>query len=327
MKVIIVGVGSIGTRHLRNLVELGHEVYAVDINEDRLKAVSGDAKSVFSSLDEALKTKPDIAFICTFSNNHIAPALECAKAGCHLFIEKPLSFDLEGIDELIQIVKENDLITMVGCNMRFHPAISHIHNVLKNNPEYGRPLWADLEFGYYLPFDKKDYESSYKANRSMGGNLIYDDIHELDYACWFFGEPLKVISTKGILSDLKIDTEDYVEMMIKFRSGVTCSVHMDYLQHGYSRRCKIVCEKATISWDFTSGKIGMITVEEAQWSWHDMKFELKYDQMYMDEVKYFIDSVTAGKQTFNTIEQSIPVLKLALAANKSCDTERWEEMK
>jgi predicted dehydrogenase len=327
LKIIIVGVGSIGTRHLKNLAGLGHEVHAVDINEDRLKAASGDAKSVFTSLDEALKIQPDIAFICTFSNDHIIPAMKCAEAGCHLFIEKPLSLTLDGTDDLIRIVKERNIITLAGCNMRFHPAISYIYKTINENQSYGRRLWADLEFGYYLPFDKKDYEVSYKANKSMGGNLIFDMIHELDYACWFFGEPDKVICTKGILSDLKIDTEDSVDMIVKFKSGVTCTIHMDYLQHSYTRRCKVVCEKATIFWDFIDGKIGTVTTADGKWSWKEMKLELQYNQMYMDEVKYFMDSVTSGRQTFNTIEQSVQALKLAIAANKSCSTERWEEIK
>ena len=126
----------------QNLVELGHDVYATDINKERLCAISTFTKGTFPSLHEALKIKPDIAFICTFSNDHIIPSIECAKAGCHLFIEKPLSLNLDGIDNLIKIVNERNLITMTGCNMRFHPAISYIHDTLNNNPDFGKRLWA-----------------------------------------------------------------------------------------------------------------------------------------------------------------------------------------
>lgn len=324
MKIIIVGVGSIGTRHLKNLIQLGHEVYAVDIDKEKLEMVRPVASGTFGTVEEALKIRPDAAFICTFSNAHIVPAIECAKAGCHLFIEKPLSLSLDGVDGLVKIIEKEKLVSMVGCNMRFHPAISYIHNILDTNPAFKRRLWANLEFGFYLPFDKKDYQNSYKANKSMGGNLIFDGIHELDYAVWFFGEPEEVFCTKGILSGLKIDTEDYVDMVVKFKSGVVCNVHMDYLQHGYSRRCKVVCEEGTIAWDFANGKIGVVTTVDKEWSWKDTKLDIYYNQMYMDEIMYFMNCVKNSKETFNSIHASVSVLKLALAANRSAEKRAWE---
>ncbi len=320
MKVLIVGTGSIGIRHLKNLFELGHSVYAVDINRENLSKVSSFAKGIFSSLDEALKIAPDAALICTYSNDHIMPAIKCAEAGCHLFIEKPLSLSLYNVQELIEVVDKKNLITMVGCNMRFHPAISYIYDTLTNNQAFSKKLWGNFEFGFYLPFDKVDYRNSYKAKKSMGGNLIFDGIHELDCAVWLFGEPVEVTCSKGIISSLQIDTEDHVEMIIKFASGAVCTIHMDYLQHGYSRRYKVVCENGTIVWDFVHGNIGEVTTANREWSWKDMKLDLSYNQMYVDEIRYFIDCVSSAKETFNSIKQSLPVLKLAVAANKSCHT-------
>lgn len=326
MKILVVGVGSIGTRHFKNLVELGHEVYAVDINRDNLSKVSSLAKGTFTSIAEALNITPEVAFICTYSNDHIMPAIKCAEAGCHLFIEKPLSLSTDGIDELIHIVEEKKLLTMVGCNMRFHPALAYIHETLSGNRAFSKILWAGLETGFYLLFDKKDYQNSYKARRDLGGNLIFDGIHELDYAVWFFGEPAEVVCNKGIVSSLEIDTEDHVEMIVKFQAGGVCTIHMDYLQHGYSRCCKIVCENGTIVWDFIRGDIGYITTSDPQWVWRDMKLDIYYNQMYLDEVKYFLDCVANGKETFNSVRQSLPILKLALAAERSAHANAWEKV-
>jgi len=326
VKILVVGTGSIGTRHIKNLYELGHEIFAVDTNVENLKQVLSLTKNSYNSLEEALKGKPDAAFICTYSNDHMRPALKCAEAGCHLFIEKPLSTSLEGIQELLDIAESKKLITMVGCNMRFHPAVSYIHKQIKSNRYFTKPLWGNFETGYFLPFDKEDYQKSYKANRSMGGNLILDAIHELDYAIWFLGEPQEVICSKGIISSLKIDTEDHVEMIVKFRSGAVCTMHMDYLQHGYSRRCKIVCEEGTVVWDFVGGSIGSVTVQDGKWAWKDMKVDISYNQMYIDEARYFMDCVSAGRATFNSIRESMQSLKLALAADRSSSTNQWEKV-
>lgn len=326
MRVLVVGVGSIGARHLKNLVELGHEVYASDINTENLKKVSSLAKKTFISLDEALNIKPDVAFICTYSNDHINPAVKCANAGCNLFIEKPLSLTLDGIDVLMKALYKRNLISMVGCNMRFHPAISYIHETLINDNAFCKKLWANFEVGFYLPFDKQDYQKSYKANKSMGGSLIFDCIHELDYAVWFFGEPVEVVCNKSIISSLDIDTEDHVEMIVKFVSGAVCTIHMDYLQHGYSRRCKVICEEGTIVWDFVHSNIGIITTSIPEWIWKDIKIDIYYNQMYMDEIRYFLQCVQSGRETFNSIKQSLPVIILAMAADRSCHTNAWEKI-
>lgn len=326
MRVLVVGAGSIGTRHIENLVSLGHEVYAVDIKKDSLERASVLAKGAFTSLHDALKVKPDAAFICTFSSNHIEPALRCAEAGCHLFIEKPLSTDLNGVNALMDAVRVKGLISMVGCNMRFHPAIAHIKGVLDNDPAFRKKLWAGLEFGYYLPFAKKDYESSYMAKRSLGGNIIFDVIHELDYAVWFLGAPAAVFCTKGIISNLKIDTEDFADMMVRFTSGAVASIHMDYLQHGYSRRCKVVAEGGTVAWDFTHGDIGAVTVSDKEWQWKELKLEKLYNRMYVDEAKYFMDCISSQRETFNSLDGALGVLKLALSAQRSAQTGRWEEI-
>ncbi|MFH1776589.1 MAG: Gfo/Idh/MocA family oxidoreductase [Candidatus Omnitrophota bacterium] len=326
MKIVIVGIGAIGSRHMNNLLELGHEIYAVDLNKDSLAKKSVSRAKAFTSLDEALEKKPDIAFICTYSNAHIGCAIQCAEAGCHLFIEKPLSCTLEGTQELVEIIKKKKLISMVGCNMRFHPALAHIQEVLSTHPDFAKKLWANMEFGYYLPFAKPDYQSSYMAHKDMGGNLIFDSIHELDYAAWFLGEPLEVLCVKGILSGLKIDTQDCVDMIIRFKSNIVCTVHMDYLQQGYTRRCKVVCEQGTIVWDFPFQKVGQVSVKDGKWDWKDMNVEIYYNQMYKDELKYFLECVNSKRDSMNSVEGSLTALKLAIAADKSSCSGKWEKI-
>lgn len=324
MLIVVVGAGSIGTRHIENLDALGHEVLAVDIDPARLASVKSRTAGVFTGLEDALQRRPRAACICTFSNRHIEPALACANAGCHLFIEKPLSCSMDSVDLLLDTVRRRGLVTMVGCNMRFHPALKFINDTLVARPVFGKRLWADLEFGFYLPFAKKDYESSYMANRRLGGNLIFDDIHEIDLAVWLMGQPREVCCSRGILSGLKIDTEDSVDMMVRFVNNAACRIHMDYLQHAYSRGCKVVCEGGTIFWDFASGRIGVSTVDQPQLSWQNMPVEMLYNQMYVDEIKHFIDAVELGSPSVNPVEDAVCALRLAAAAERSAVSNQWE---
>ena len=79
-------------------------------------------------------------------------------------------------------------------------------------------------------------------------------------------------------------------------------------------------------WDFVQGNIGVITTSEREWFWKDMELGISYNQMYVNEVSYFFDCISSRKETFNSVKQSLSVLKLALAANKSCYTNVWERI-
>ena len=126
IKILIIGFGSIGQRHYKNLIKLGYKnVWVFDIDKYKIK---GQETNVVSSLNNNELKKFEVAFICNPNNAHIKTALKCAQAGCHLFIEKPLSHNLIGIDKLISVCQKDKLITMIGCNMRFHPCLKFIKN-------------------------------------------------------------------------------------------------------------------------------------------------------------------------------------------------------
>lgn len=325
MKVLVVGVGSIGSRHAANLSALGHEVWGVDRDPAAVRTGKAPLNRFFTRLEEALDARPEAALICTYSNDHIAPALACAGAGCHIFIEKPLSRDLRGIDELVRSLGERELVNMVGCNMRFHPALKRIKSALEEDRSFSRVLWANMEFGYYLPLAKPDYRRCYMGRQAMGGSLIFDSIHELDYACWFLGRPLSVFCRGRKVSSLDIDVDDCIDMMLRFESGAECTVHMDYLQHGYTRRCKIVAADATMVWDYPFKKLGRAGTD-GRWVWEDFDLEIAYNRMYLDELEHFIECVRQRRETVNPVSSALPVLRLAMAAERSSRSGQWENV-
>jgi len=210
--------------------------------------------------------------------------------------------------------------------MRFHPSIKRLKDIVDNDQRFKDLLWANIEFGYYLPFAKPDYISHYMANRSKGGNIIFDVIHELDYAIWLMGEPKSVLCRSGIISDLKIDTQDYADILVEFVSGKKAMLHLDYLQHDYTRRCKLVSKNATAVWDHSSGKIGIVDVENKEWEWEDSRYELAYNEMYIDEVLYFMDCISKKNDTMNAVSDALLTTKLALAAMLSSEKRTWEQV-
>ena len=237
MLILVIGCGSIGKRHIRNLKALNvRDIIAHDLRMERCREVEQEyGVKAYDDLEEALAQKPDVALICTPTSLHIPPALSAARNGCHLFIEKPLSHSLDGVDELLEIVARKNLITLVGCNMRFHPSIALVKELL-GKESIGKVLCARVQTGQYLPdwHPWEDYRQGYSANKSLGGGIILDGVHEIDYITWLLSEVSQVVCFSDKLSSLEIDTEDTAEILLRLKSGAiadtaTLTMHLSQL--------------------------------------------------------------------------------------------------
>src|SRR5262249_50073259 len=158
---------------------------------------------VFGKLDDAWHDGVDVAFITAPTRLHIPLALQAAEHGCHLFVEKPLADCLEGVERFLETVKERNLVTLVGCNLRFHPGLIQVKRLLEEGA-IGRVIAARVEVGQYLPdwHPQEDYRQGYSARRELGGGVILDAIHEIDYVRWLLGEIVAVACFGGKLSRL-----------------------------------------------------------------------------------------------------------------------------
>lgn len=319
MLILVIGCGSIGKRHIRNLKVINAgEVIAFDVKtEQRLQVEREYGVKSYDKLDEALAQKPDVALVCTPTSLHITSAIASAKAGCHLFVEKPLSHNLEGVDELVEIVAQKNLITLVGCNMRFHPGVARIKELI-NKKSIGKVLCARVQAGHYLPdwHPWEDYRKGYSANKSLGGGVILDGIHEIDYISWLLGEVEEVFCFSGKFSSLEIDTEDMAEMLLRFNSGAIAEVHLDYIQRAYGRSCQLIGEEGTILWDFNEKQVKLYSVRDKKWH---VFAENNYDinRMYMDEMKYFIHCVQRKEKAMSDVVEGKKILEVTLAAKES----------
>jgi len=320
MKILVVGCGSIGKRHIRNIVsERAAEVLAFDLDLTRLKEAKGIHKSIRASakISEFWNEEPEVAFICLPTALHLEYGLRAADKGCHLFIEKPLSSDMRGVEALIKTVERKRLITMVGCNMRFYWAIKKIKELLDRGV-VGRVVSARIEAGQHLPdwHPQEDYRKMYSARRDLGGGIILDAIHEIDYAMWFFGDVTDLLGMSGRLSSLEIETEDIAEISAKFKKGPIVSMHMDYVQRSYSRSCKIIGEEGTIQWSYGEHCVRLYSAKTRRWRVFTEPEGYESNQMFIDELRYFMRCLKEGLKTCNDIRYASEVLKVALAAKE-----------
>ncbi|HUS06522.1 MAG TPA: Gfo/Idh/MocA family oxidoreductase [Bryobacteraceae bacterium] len=315
---LIVGCGSIGKRHLCNLQRLGvTDIVVFDEREDRRReAAERWNVATVDNIESGLEGS-GIALICTPTHLHAGAALSAARAGCHLFIEKPLAHRLEDIDLLLEEITCRRLHTLVGCNFRFHPAMRELKRLMTEGIA-GRPVSARAQFGQYLPdwHPWEDYRQGYSARREMGGGVVLDRVHELDYMRWLMGSVTEVCALTGRLSSLEIDSEDTAEILLYFQSGAIGSVHVDYVRRNPECRLEIIGEEGTLEWSYrnhsASWYVGRDRVRHhIEWPNYDP------NDMYLDQMRHFLAVLEGRERAAHDVCDARNVLEIALAAKQS----------
>lgn len=323
MMIAIIGYGSIGERHARNLRSLGvKDLVGYDPSPERTALGRAAGIRMFGSRDEALAQGADAALICTPTAVHAADALAALKTGHQVFIEKPIAATVQDADRVIRAAQKHRKMVVVGCNMRFYPAIAFLKQLMVRG-DLGRVLGARLEFGHYLPSwrPQQDYRASYSAWKGEGG-VILDAIHELDIAQWLCGPVSRVFCAAGRVSCLDIETEDYAKLILTHGTLVS-DIHLDYLQQNYTREYKIIGERTTAQWRIRDGVYVFRPDPQNRLAgtWNKVFDDRRYDHnaAYCEELKAFLASVVAGRALPPLLEgsEARQVLSIAEAAAQS----------
>lgn len=324
IKVLVAGCGSIGKKHLQNLQTFQEvELLVSDPNEETLN----QTKQAFncwgaSDYSDALKQQPDAVFICSPNHLHLNMAKEALKHGAHLFIEKPLSHNLQGVDAFVEEVKTSGKKVMVACNMRFHPPVQQIQSWLDSGA-IGRLLSMKLSFGNYLPnWRPTDYRKSYSANQSQGGGIILDAIHELDLAYLWLGDVQSVFCMADRLGELDIDVEDSAFILCRSGDRKVAQIHMDYLRPERARTYELVGTKGLIVWEARDkhperSLISCYRSESKEWE--RVKFDSNMNEEYIQEIEHFLNCIKHDQEVAMDAETGANVLKLALKAKESAE--------
>ena len=321
MKILVIGAGSIGRRHINNLNNLGYkDIDVVDISGSNLDYIKKNykIKEIFTDLNDALNSKDhDAAFILTPPIYHIPIALELAKKAIDLFIEKPLAHNLENVDELMKIKENNNLIIMVGYNQRFDFGLRKLKSGIEEE-SLGKIYYIRAEVGQYLPDWRpwQDYRKSYTAIKRLGGGIILDGSHEIDYVMWLAEskvKKLKAICDK--VSNLEIDVEDMAEAILRFENGIVASIHLNMVERGYNRYCKVVGEKGSIKWIFKDNTLEFYDCDSKELI--IKRYEIDPNHSYLEELKHFFSCVENRTEPVSNIYTAKETLEVVMEMKES----------
>tara|TARA_A100001011_G_scaffold400523_1_gene515895 strand:+ start:16557 stop:17522 length:966 start_codon:yes stop_codon:yes gene_type:complete len=310
-KILICGVGSIGERHINNLIKLGYKnIILYRTKKKKLRTVKENF-TTYTNLLEALKQKPEIAFICSPTHLHLETAIKCVQNKCHVFIEKPISHNLKGYKKLQRLVIKNRKHVTVGYMMRFHPCILQIKKWIEEK-KIGKILHFKSEWGEYMPawHPWEDYRISYAGKKEMGGGPILTLSHEIDLCLLFCGEYNKIYSNYNSISKLKLNTEDLADILISFKSGTCANLHLNYLSRPPTRKLDIIGSKGQISFNYYENQAKLFINGIQRKSFNATK-KFQRNDLFINEIKDFLFKIDKKNPTTKNIDHAFKIVKIA----------------
>lgn len=315
---LVLGCGSIGRRHIANLRMLGvSDVAAFDVDTGRLAAAERElgVRGV-PSMEAGLSEGPQAVLVCPPPAVHVTSTLAGLEAGAAVLVEKPIAPC--GGPELDRLLGHRYCRrVLVGYNLRFHKGLATVAELLHTGM-VGRPLSIFVEFGHYLPEWRpdEDYRTGYIVRRN--GGILLDASHEIDYVQWLAGEVESVSAVLAKTSDLEMEAEDTALLTLRHRGGVLSQVHLDCVQRGYTRGCKVVGTEATLVWGLRDG----VRLTRDGKTWLERPVVPDANDMYVEELRHFLDVVVGRAEPLVDVGRAAAVLAVIEAAKRSAEERR-----
>lgn len=317
-RLLIVGFGSIGKRHLGCLRRLLPDASVAVLRRPGGEPAEGAA--TVHSLAEALAMKPQAAIVANPAPYHVETALALAREGIHLLVEKPLSDRIDGVAELIAECRKRRLVLQVGYCLRFEPSLAAFKQAVASGA-IGRLLHLKAEVGQYLPDWRPgtDYRQGVSARAELGGGALLELSHEIDLLCWLGGAVTGVTARLTGLGDLEMDAEDSADLLLDFKDQLSGALHMDMLQRTPVRTCKAVGTTGTLLWDGIQREARSYRVKDGKGAW-DVVYsgrDSAPDTMYMEQLKHFLACIAGGGWPLVGGEDGLRVVEIVAAARRS----------
>lgn len=291
LRVAIVGLGSIGARHLQNLATLGVSS-AIVVRRPQIANSAfqppADATVVTNSR-EAIDAGADLAVICNPTSLHVATASEYLAAGVAVLLEKPLANDFNQAQRLVDETERGGAWAGMAYCLRYHPAYRRAYDILTSG-KIGRIHYAKAWFEGYLPewHPWEDYRRGYAARADLGGGALPTLDHELDFLNWCLGPPDRVAVCSGRSGALEADVDDMATVSLRYDGGVLASGLFSFCRHDPSRGFEFVADQGTVRFSMQASKLELLASGKTHTLWQDPEFNL--NGMYLDMLK---DALTA----------------------------------
>jgi predicted dehydrogenase len=322
MRILVVGLGSIGKRHLGNILSLGYKEITLVSRNPSTQELYPDLK-VYKDLPTALAAQEfDAAVLCTPTAQHTAGLLAILQAQIGMiYLEKPVSHNFDGWEKVLQAYHSYKPWVCVGFDLHFDPGLGFVKKQVQEGA-IGQLLTVNAFVGQYLPDWRphEDYRKGMSAQKATGGGVMLDLVHEFDYLQWLAGSAEEVACMHRQSGSLEIETEDTADVLIRFKSGITGSLHLDYLQRQLIRQCVLTGTEGSMIWDLARSEVKTNFPEGTTDVYSYKGFER--NDRFVSIIKAFLEKTDDDRLT--SLEEGISSLKMVLAAKESSETRTFK---
>jgi predicted dehydrogenase len=277
-----------------------------------------------SNLNDALAFAPQAAVIATPSIFHIETAQRLADSGAHLLVEKPLAASSSGVQQLLLTCSARKLVLMTAYNLRFLPSLQEYRRLIQSRC-VGRVLSVRCEVGQYLPSWRPgtDYRHGVSASRMLGGGVLLELSHEIDYLRWIFGEVVWVQAVLKKQSDLEIDVEDTAHLLLGFEKDALgrnpiASLNMDFVRRDTTRKCVAIGEFGSLRWNGLSGAVDLFPADGKVWEPRFMHLSQR-DESYTTEWQHFLNCIANNAPPMISGRDGLSTIRVIEAARRSAE--------
>ncbi len=318
MKILIAGYGSIGRRHLNNLLALGESDLVLlrshrsTLPDDAIRDIP-----VETTIEAALAHNPHAVVIANPTALHLDVAIPAVRAGCSILMEKPVSHSMERIDELQAALASGGGGFLTAFQYRFHPGLQQVRQWLLEG-RIGSITSIQSRWGEYLPgwHPWEDYRASYSARADLGGGVVNTLCHPFDYLRWMFGEAddlFAVTSNRGV----NLPVEDTADILLRYQNRATANIHLDYLQRPGQHDLRLTGTEGTILWSNADGSAKRYDPAHEVWEEVFPPEGFERNTLFMTEMAHFLRVVKKQEPPICSLEDGIAALLLTEAVHRS----------
>ncbi len=332
MKFLIVGFGSIGRRHFRNLLALGERDIVLCRSQKSLLDLQ-EIKDfpIEYDLTAALAHRPDAVIIANPTALHVPVAHQAIEANCAVFMEKPVSDSYEDALGLFEQSGQKNTRILTGFQFRFHPGLIALKELIHGG-QLGTILSVQVNWGEYLPgwHPWEDYRQGYAARKDLGGGVVRTLSHPFDYLTWMFGQPTALSAQVRATGILGIEVDDLADVDMIFSSeGLVAHVHLDYHRQPGCHTLEVVGSAGTAIWDNADGALRLYLADQALWKTLPVPDGFERNTLFMAEMSHFIQVVDHTAEPLCTLFDGLINMKVISAVFRSSQENRtidWSEM-
>jgi predicted dehydrogenase len=332
MRLLVIGTGSIGERHLRVFQRLDRcdAIAFCETQPSRRTEIArryGIPEAfAYADLESALsKGTYDIAVIATPAPTHLGIGIQLADLGIHQLMEKPLSLSLDGVESYARTVAARNLTVAVGYVHRAHPAVTAIRREITSG-RFGKVLAVSISSGQSFAQIRPAYRDVYFARPESGGGAINDMItHLYNVGDWFAGPISRLVTDAAHQALEGVAVEDTVNTLTRHESGAMGSYTLNLYQHPNEVLMTVVCERGTLRADYPNQRWSWMTDRNGAWL-HEPVHLPDRDTIYQIQNAAFLDAVEGFGEVICPLEDAIRTLKVNLASHRSAAGSGWENV-